>query len=104
MTTVNSIAAVHALTLNGIEWNLNSNNGGIIDQLRKCCNVMGILFNENEIDRAHDIGKRYLDKEQKKKVRSIRVKFKSWKARAAFFKARPKKICKWKEEIRLNIV
>ena len=52
MTTVNSIAAVHALTLNGIEWNLNSNNGGIIDQLGKCCNVMGILCNENEIDSA----------------------------------------------------
>ena len=104
MTTVNSIAAVHALTLNGIELNLNSNNGDVIEELEKCCNVMGILLNENEIDRAHDIGKPFLDKEQKKKVRYIIVKFKSWKARAAFFKARPKKICKWKEEIRLNIV
>ena len=31
-----------------------------------------------------------MDKEWKKKVRSIIAKFKSWKARAAFYKARPK--------------
>ena len=45
---------------------------------------MGIQFNENEIDRGHGIGKSFLDKERKKKVRSIIVKFKSWKAHAAF--------------------
>ena len=49
---------------------------------------MGIPF--NEIDRAHGIGKRFLDKEREKKVSSVIVKFKSWKARAAFYKARPK--------------
>ena len=31
-----------------------------------------------------------MDKERKKKVRSIIVKFKSWKARSEFYKARPK--------------
>ena len=51
---------------------------------------MGIQFNENEIDRTHGIGNTFLDKERKKKVRSIMVKFKSWKALAAFYKARPK--------------
>ena len=51
---------------------------------------MGISFNENQIDRAHGIGKPFLDEERKKKVSSIIVKFKSWKARAAFYKARPK--------------
>ena len=51
---------------------------------------MGIPFNENEIDRAHGIGKPFLDKERKEKVRSIIVKFKSGKARAAFYKTRPK--------------
>ena len=51
---------------------------------------MGIPFNENETGRAHAIGKPFLDKEWKKKVRSIIVKFKFWKARAAFYKATPK--------------
>ena len=30
-----------------------------------------------------------MDKERNKRVRSILVKFKSWKARAVFYKARP---------------
>ena len=51
---------------------------------------MGIPLNENEIDRMHSIGKTFLDKEWKKKVRSIIIKFKSWKVRAAFYKPRPK--------------
>ena len=50
---------------------------------------MGILFNENEIDRAHDIGKPFLEKEPKKKGRSTIVTFKPWKARATFYEARP---------------
>ena len=61
-----------------------------MEELEKCYNVMGIPFNKNEIDRPHGIGKPFLDKEKKMKVRSIVVKFKSWKARAAFYKARPK--------------
>ena len=52
--------------------------------VEKCCNVMGIPLDENEIDRVHSIGKPFLDKEWKKKVRSIIIKFKSWKVRAAF--------------------
>ena len=43
---------------------------------------MDIPFNENEIDRAHGNGKPLLDKERKKKIRSVIVKCKSWKARA----------------------
>ena len=65
-------------------------NSAVMEEIEKCYNFMGILFNEKEIDRAHDIGNALLDKERKKKVRSIIVKFKSWKARAAFYKARPK--------------
>ena len=62
----------------------------VMEEIEKCYNVMGIPFNENEIDRAHGIRNPFLDKERKKKIRSIVVKFKSWKVRAAFYKARPK--------------
>ena len=64
-------------------------SGDIMEEIEKCYNVMGILFNENEIDRAHDIGKPFLEKEPKKKVRSTIVTFKPWKARATFYEARP---------------
>ena len=85
---MNSIAAVHACAFTV----LNLKKVIVVTSWRNynCYNVMGISFNENQIDRAHGIGKPFLDKERKKKVRSIIVKFKSWKARAAFYKARPK--------------
>ena len=77
------------LRIHGTEFK-EGDNGDVMEEIEKCYNVMGIQFNENEIDRAHGIGKTFLDKERKKKVRSIMVKFKSWKALAAFYKARPK--------------
>ena len=42
------------------------------------------------IDRVHRVGKEYTDKISKKKVKSIIVKFKSWKARQKFYNARPR--------------
>ena len=73
--------------IHGIEFK-EGHNGDVMEELEKIYNVMRIPF--NEIDRAHGIGKPFLDKERKKKVRSVIVKFKSWKARATFYKARPK--------------
>ena len=75
------------LCIHGIEFK-EGDDGDVMEEIEKCYNVMGISFDENEIDRVHGIGKPFLDEEQKKKVRSI--KFKSWKARSAFYKARPK--------------
>ena len=65
---------------------------------------MGIPFNENGIDRAHGIRQPFLDKERKKKVRSIIVNFKSWKVRATFFKARPKNYVNGRKKPGLNII
>ena len=77
------------MRIHGIEFK-ERDGGEVIEEIEKCYNVMGIPFDENEIDRAHGIGKPFLDAEWKMKVRSLIVKFKSWKARAAFYKARPK--------------
>ena len=76
------------LHIHSIEFK-EGDSGDVMEELEKCY-VVGIPFNENEIDRAHGIGKPFLDKERKKKVWSIIVKFKSWKACAVFYKARPK--------------
>ena len=51
---------------------------------------MGIEFNQNEIDCVHYIGKPYMDKTKNKKVRSLVIKFKSWKSRINFYKSRPR--------------
>ena len=83
---MNSTAVVHACAFTV----LNLKKVIVLTSWRSY-NVMGIPFNEIEIDRAHGIKKPVLDKERKKKLRSIIVKFKTWIARAAFYKARPKK-------------
>ena len=77
------------MRIHGAEFQ-EGDGGEIMEEMEKCYNVMGIPFDENEIDRAHGIRKPFLDKERNKKVRSIIVKLKSWKARAAFYKARRK--------------
>ena len=50
------------LRIHGIEFK-EGDSGDVMEKLEKCYNVMGILFNENEIDRAHGIQKPFLDKE-----------------------------------------
>ena len=51
---------------------------------------MELSFNEEVIDRAHRVGREYMNKISKKKVKSIIVKFKSWKARQKLYNARPR--------------
>ena len=77
------------LRIHGVEFK-EGDSGDVMKEIKNCYNAMGIPFNGNAIDRAHGIGKPFLDKERKKKVRSIIVKFKSWKACAALYKARTK--------------
>ena len=59
-------------------------------KIRECYNALELPFNEEVIDRAHRFGKEYTDKVSKKKVKSIIVKFKSWKARQKLYNAQPR--------------
>ena len=78
------------LRFHGIEFNPNDDSDGVMNKIEKCYGNMGLEFNESKIDRAHYIGKPNVDKNTKTKYKSIIVKFKSWKLRMAFYKARPK--------------
>ena len=77
------------LRVHGLEFN-SDNDEGVMKKVEKCCKDMDVEFNENEIDRAHYIGKSYVDKMKNKKVRSLIIKFKSWRSRCAFHKSRPR--------------
>ena len=69
------------LWVHGIESNSNEKHKDVIEKIRECYNALESPFNEEIIDRVHRVGKDYKDKISKKKVKSIIVKFKSWKAR-----------------------
>ena len=47
------------------------------------------LFNNEVADRAHRVGKDYMDKISKRKVKSITVKFKLWKTSQKLHNTRP---------------
>ena len=68
------------LRIHGLD---SSSDEGVLKKVEKCYSNMGIEFNQNEIYRAHYIGKPYMDK-KKNKVWSIIVKFRSWKSRTVF--------------------
>ena len=53
----------------------------MIEKISECYNALKLPFNEEVIDRAHRVGKKYRDKISKKRVKSIIANFKSWKAR-----------------------
>ena len=59
---------------------------------------MNLPFPDENIGCVHRIGRTYTDKNTGKKVKSIIVKFNSWKSRQQFCNARPKHFnnSKWK--------
>ena len=77
------------LRVHGLDFSSDEDES-VMKKVEKCCSDMGIEFNQNEIDRVRYIGKPYMDKTKNKKVRSLIIKFKSWKSRITFYKSRPR--------------
>ena len=77
------------LRIHSIETKTKESNEDIIEKIKECYEALEIPFNEANIDRVHRIGKEYSDKTTGKKVKSIFVKFKSWKSRQQLYNSRP---------------
>ena len=78
------------LRIHGVEVKENEDGDGVMNVLEDCYSSVNLQFDANDIDRAHRIGLPYTDKNSGKKVKSIIVKFRSWKARQRFYKGRPR--------------
>ena len=61
--------------------------------VKSCQEKVNVPFEQDNIDCAHRVGKKYTDENTAKKVQSIIVKFKSWKPRKEFNDARPINFC-----------
>ena len=66
----------------------NEDEDGVMNLLKDCYSRVNLQFHANDTDRAHRIGLPYTNKKSGKKVKSIIVKFRSWKARQRFYKGR----------------
>ena len=80
----------NCLRIHGIEVVSDESNDDVMKKVENCYSEIGLPFNTQDIDRVHRIGKSYTDKASGKEVKSIIVKFRSWKSRLAFYKSRPK--------------
>ena len=78
------------LRIHGVEVKENEDEDGVMNVLEDCYSSANLQFDANDIDRAHRIGLPYTDKNSGKKVKSIIVKFRSWKARQRFYKGQPR--------------
>ena len=90
------------LRIDGVEIKENEDGDGIMNVLEYCYSSVNLQFDANDIDRAHRIGLPYTDKNSGKKVKSIIVKFRSWKARQRFYKGRPRYYAEYLEETRFH--
>ena len=78
------------MRIHGVEVKENEDEDGIMKLLKDCYSSANLQFDANDIDHARRIGLPYTDKNSGKKVKSIIVKFRSWKARQRFYKGRPR--------------
>ena len=79
------------LRIHGVEFKeKESEDDVVINTLEKFSSSLNVPFDQNDIDRAHHIGLSYTDNHSGKKVKSVIVKFRSWKARKLFFKNPPR--------------
>ena len=58
-------------------------------KVKECYASVQVPFAQEDINRAHRIRMEYTEKNSGKEVKSIIVKFKSWRARKQFYDARP---------------
>ena len=72
------------LRIHGVEVKEKESEDDAMNTLEKCYSTLNVLFDPNDVDRAHRIGLSYTDNHSGKKVKSIIVKFRSWKARQTF--------------------
>lgn len=80
----------YSVRINGVEVKPDGQREDVTKLVEECCAEMDTPFQPTKIDRAHRVGGVVTDTRSKKKTQPIIVKFRSWDARTAFYKARPK--------------
>ena len=82
-----------SIRIHGIEVPENKSIDNIMVVVKSCQEKVNVPFEQDNIDCAHRVGKKYTDENTAKKVQSIIVKFKSWKPCKEFNDARPINFC-----------
>ena len=76
--------------IHGIKSKKNEKIDDVWQKVKECYDSVQVPFAQEDIHGAHTIEMEYTEKNSGKKVKSILVKFKSWRAQKQFYDARPK--------------
>ena len=69
----------------------NENQNDIVSKVSECLSEMGLPYEEAEKDRLHRIGKPYENEGSGLTMKSIIIKFKSWRYRQDVYRNRPRR-------------
>ena len=78
------------LRIHGVECSDDERNGNVLQWVKECYEEMNLPFQDENIDPVDRFGRTCTDKNIGNKVKSIIVKFNSWKSHQQFYNARPK--------------
>ena len=75
----------------GLKYEKNENQNNIVSKVSECFNETGLPYKEAEIDRVHRIGKPYKNEGSGLTMKSIIIKFKSWRYRQDVYRNRQRR-------------
>ena len=83
-----------------LKYDKNENQSDIVSKISECFSEIGLPYEEAEIDRVHCLGKPYTNESSGLKMKSIIIKFKSWRYRQDVYRNRPRRFknCKKKKK------
>ena len=67
--------------MHGLKYDKNERQSDIVSIITECFRKIGLLCEEEEIDRAHRIGKSYKNESSGLPMKPIIIKFNSWRYR-----------------------
>ena len=77
--------------MHGLKYEKNENQNDIVTKVSECFSEIGLPHEKAEIDRVHRIGKPYKNEGSGLTMKSIIIKFKSWRYRQDVYQNRPRR-------------
>ena len=81
----------YCLRMHGLKYDKNENQSDIVSKVSECFSEIGLSYEEAEIDRVHRIGKPYKNEGSGLIMKSVIIKFNSWRYRQDVYRNRPRR-------------
>ena len=81
----------YCLRMHGLKYEKNENQNDIIPKVSECFSEIGLPYEEAEIDRVHRKGKPYKNEGSSLTMKSIIIKFKSWRYKQDVYRNQPRR-------------